>query len=122
MDTSRLAFFFTVLIAVMGLAGTWAVYGDNITDNTNDIGKLDTRVTNVEKDNIEHHTAIETIKQDVQYTRQAVSEIKASQVRQESVNYEILKKLQHLGAANTTADAPHVGGRAVMRSSRDGTE
>ena len=64
------------------------------------------------------HT-LEPIKQNIIYTADTVREIKASQARQEEINWKILKQLEHLGASNTTADAPHVGGRALMRSTRE---
>ena len=118
LDTKWLPFLLSVFITVAAVSAGYGSLGWRVTQAEGDIDDIQSDQKNMVTDE-KMKLTLEPIKQDIRYTAETVKDIKASQARQEEINWKILKQLEHLGASNTTADAPHVGGRALMRSTRD---
>jgi len=118
LDTKWLPFLLSVFITVAAVSAGYGSLGWRVTQAEGDIDDIRSYQKNMVTDE-KLKLTLEPIKQNIIYTADTVREIKASQARQEEINWKILKQLEHLGASNTTAHAPHVGGRATMRSTRE---
>jgi hypothetical protein len=118
LDTKLISIIWAVLITVTGTYGTFTVLGYRVSQAEDDIIEIKSEQKGMVTDE-KMQLTLEPIKKDISYTADTVRDIKSSQTRQEEINWKILKQLEHIGASNITADAPHVGGRAVMRSTRE---
>src|SRR3990167_10957404 len=96
LDTKLISIIWAVLITGTGAYGTYAVLGYRVTQAEGNIVDIKSDQKGMVTDE-KMQLTLEPIKKDITYTADTVRDIKASQSRQEEINWKILKKLEHIG-------------------------